>query len=122
MLETQHAQQVEDVLREVLPEQCRKIGRTNLRDIARSGGDIHFVTPNNGSLLDFHTLLPVVAAAAAILAHSLSALKNISERKKKGPEEISVEVKVKLPAHLAEKLDPEVTTKLVDTLVRLFKD
>ena len=122
MLDAQDAHLNESVLREVLPKECESTGRANVRDIVRTGGDVHFVKPNDASELDFHTVLPIVAAAAAILAHSLSALKNMSEPKKKSPEQISVEIIVKLPAQLAEKLGPETTTKLVDTLIKRLEN
>src|SRR5271165_3940695 len=40
MIEGQEAMTMEGVLREVMPEECTLVGRTNVRDIARAGGDV----------------------------------------------------------------------------------
>jgi hypothetical protein len=116
MIEGQDAALIEGVLREVMPEACATVGRANVRDVVKAGGEVHLVPLEGVSRIDWAAPLAMLAAGAAIVSHGLTVAKNLSDRKKNSSE-ISIEIKLSLPPEMAGRVDSSVLERLLTTLV-----
>lgn len=117
MIEGEEVAVFEGLLRELLPEACAIVGKSNVRDIARLGGDIQLAPLDGASRMDWTSALTMLAAAASVLSNGLVIAKAVSDRKKKSQSEISLEIKLALPQGLGDKLDPAMVDKLLSGLV-----
>ena len=110
----------EDILRRALlgafPDDCARVGKTNLADIVRFRGDVQLVELGAPSPLDWSVSLSLLAAAAAIGNHVLSIWKTTRSAPKKDQKEVALEVKLSLPPELAEKLKPADLERILDSL------
>lgn len=109
------------VLRETFPDECKRVGRTNLADIAECGGEVNLVPLDGASRLDLTATLALIASAAAILSSAIKIVADLAGARKTD-KEISVEVKMSLPKSVTEKLDPEALERLIDRFSAKIND
>lgn len=119
MLEEKNAQMFEMVLQDVMPDTCRGVGRANVRDIIRTGGEVNIVPLQGAERMDWAALLEKLAAAVVILSQAFVAARNFLDRNRnKQPAEIIASVRLTLPADIASRLDAPTVERLLSSLIK----
>ena len=117
MDEERQSELIRSVLREVFPDECRRVGKANFADIVRLRGKIRFVPAEGGSRMDL-TVLTMLASAAAILGHGLTvAASSWRDGQKPDGASLKVKIEISLPPGLKGTVEPQTFERMLTAVV-----
>ena len=106
---------IRSVLLDIFPDECRRVGKTNLNDIVKLRGRIQFNPMDGASRLDFAVPLALLVTATAILGHA-STIAN-TWRNSRDTNKLVKDISISLPEGMVGKLEPQILENMLTLFV-----